>query len=560
MEEAGISKRIWIAAAVAVGLALLAGFWFGRPAYRNYKEARSLRQARAFLEQGDYRSAVLSVRTALAINATNAEAARLMADLADQAQSPVALVWRRRVAELSPTLDNKILAAACALRFEKPPFPITAQTLEEVGPLAQSNTAYHLVASEMALKLNRLQDAETHLQAAAALQPTNLLHQLNLATLRLRSRDADTVVAARRELASLASDTMLGEHALRALVTDALVRKQFGDAEEFSRRLLALPRAGFDDRLQHLTVLSEAKSAELGPTLARAESEAVTNTIKITRLVAWLNAHDSAREALHWLESLPAAAREVPPVPLVEADAYLLLRDWAGLETRLNGQRWKDQEFMRLALLARALREQRRNEMADVVWRRATDEASGKNDIILAQMAGGWGWQREAENLLWTIAKRSPAEEWALRSLLQRYTATTNTDGLYRVYQVLHQRHPESLELKNNVAGLGLLLNRDVPRARELAQQVYHAAATNAVLASTYAFALHTQGRTAEGLKLMQSLPESELLRPNVAIYYACLLAAQGEREKARPFIAAAEKSPMLPEEQRLLLQARGGN
>jgi hypothetical protein len=147
-----------------------------------------------------------------------------------------------------------------------------------------------------------------------------------------------------------------------------------------------------------------------------------------------------------------------------------------------------------------------------------------------------------------------------LRSLLQRYTATANTDGLYRVHQALLQRHPESLELKNNVAVLGLLLNRDVAHSRDLAQQVYLAATTNAALASTYAFALHTQGRTAEGLKLMQSLPDSELLRPNIAVYYAFLLAAQGEREKAKPFIAAAEKNPMLPEEQRLLVQARAGN
>ena len=58
----------------------------------------------------------------------------------------------------------------------------------------------------------------------------------------------------------------------------------------------------------------------------------------------------------------------------------------------------------------------------------------------------------------------------------------------------------------------------------------------------------------------MQALPESELSRPNIALYYAVLLAAAGDADKAKPYLDAAEKSPMLPEERRLLDQARRGN
>ena len=89
---------------------------------------------------------------------------------------------------------------------------------------------------------------------------------------------------------------------------------------------------------------------------------------------------------------------------------------------------------------------------------------------------------------------------------------------------------------------------------------MYEADKTNAICVSTYAFALHTQTNTAGGLKLMQTLPESELQRPSIAAYYAILLTAASEREKARPFFAAAEKAQLLPEERRLLAQALGQN
>ena len=103
------------------------------------------------------------------------------------------------------------------------------------------------------------------------------------------------------------------------------------------------------------------------------------------------------------------------------------------------------------------------------------------------------------------------------------------------------------------------MLGRDLARAQALAREVYDAGKTNAMLVSTYAFALHAQGKGAEGLKLMQAFPESDLQRPEVALYYAVLLAAAGERNQAEPYFAAAEKGRPLPEERRLLDQARRG-
>ena len=116
---------------------------------------------------------------------------------------------------------------------------------------------------------------------------------------------------------------------------------------------------------------------------------------------------------------------------------------------------------------------------------------------------------------------------------------------------------PQSLEFKKNVAFLGLLLNRDTERATQFALEVYQAAPTNAVFVSAHAFALHAQGKSAEGLKLLEVLPEAQLQQAEIAMYYAILLAATGRSDEAVPYFAVAEKAQLLPEERKLLEQAR---
>jgi len=555
-------RRRWIIAGTVLAvLALLAaGAWLGRPVYRHYKEARSLKQAREFLQKGDLRNGVLSLRAALAANPSNLEATRRMADLLTEAQSPAAVGWWRRVVELSPTAENKVLFAAAALRFEKPPFPFASQCLDELKQAgAETNTAYHLVASQLALRLNRLEDAAHHLSAAAKLEPTNRLHQLNLATLRLREPESAAATQARQELAALVSDPALGEHALRSLIAHGLVRRRFDEAEQFSRQLLALPQARFDDRLQHLTVLEAARSPQTNAWISQLHREAATNAFNTVSLVVWLASHGQARPALDWVAGLDAKIRAAAPLALVQVDCYVALRDWAGLQKFLAEQNWEDQEPLRLALLTRALREQNRRDTADAQWRRALGGGKVEALAAVAQMAAAWGWTAETEEALWAVVKRAPWQEWAWQALIRARTTAGDAAGLYRVYSTLLESKPNAAIVKNNLAALGLLLNRDVDKCARLAREVHLAATNNVVFASTLAFALHVQGKTAEGLRVLQSFPETELQNPAVAAYYAVLLAASGQSDKAAPFVAIAEKGQLLPEEKNLLATARAG-
>jgi tetratricopeptide (TPR) repeat protein len=536
--------------------------WLGIPGYRKFKERRAFNAAKVFAEKGDLRNAVLSLRIALALNPSNLTVVRMMGDLADQAQSPEALAWWRRVWELEPTLQNKLKFASSALRYEKTPFPITDQTLRELAPMGQTSAEYHAVASDLALRLNRMTEANLHLNAAVALEPTNRLYRLNQATLELQSADTNISVAARATLRTLASDPGVGAPALRSLAADAVLRKENGEAESYTRQLLALPQPTFDDRLLNLTVLDQAQSEKLRKSVGEAQQISKTNAVYVAQMTSWMDTHSMAKEALDWLNTLPTQIHNTLPVPLMEANCYLTLQDWSGLENRLSQQNWGDQEFMRQALVANALRNQGRSQVAEVVWKQAIAAASTRPDFVavLYELANSWGWKEETEGLLWSMVKRNPRENWPLKTLMGRYEAAGNTAGMLRVYETLLERNPASRPARNNVAALSLLLERDIDRAAGYALEVYQAEKTNAVFLSTYAYALHAKGKTPDALKLMQTLPESDLKRPEIATYYAVMLAAAGEREKAQAYVSAAEKASILPEERRLLDEVRSKN
>jgi len=111
---------------------------------------------------------------------------------------------------------------------------------------------------------------------------------------------------------------------------------------------------------------------------------------------------------------------------------------------------------------------------------------------------------------------------------------------------------PDDPTRKNNYAFLSVLLNGTSDHALRLARE---ASASNPKLpewAATYAYALHLAGRDAEARKVMENLDPEALNRPGVALYYAIVLAGNGDNNKARETLARLNPAGMLPEEQKL--------
>lgn len=554
-----MKRAVFITGGVAGALILAVGV--GRPLYRQARERHAITQAHAFLDRGDWTNALLCARQALAVNPTNPAACELMAGFAEWRRSPYALMWRKRLADVAPTLTNRLALAACALRFEAPPYAIAEKTLADLAPDAWSNAAYHLVASELAIKLRRFGDAEQHLLAATRLEPTNELHRVNLAVLRLGATDTNLAAQARRTLEQAAVHPRLGLPALRSLVADGLSRREWTIAERCAAALVARPDAVFADRLLHLSVLRAREAPDFAAHLQSAQALAATNPPAVGELVLWMNGAGLAAAAAAWVVSLPAEIRAQQPVPVALAECYARQENWKALQDAVENAQWGDLEPLRLAWLARALERQNERSAARLRWQSATRLVASHPVLsaLLAQLAAGWDWTTETEELLWDIVERFPAEAWAAPALERFYHAQGNTRGLYKVCRALSDRRPADPVLKNNLAMYRLLLGVDTGTAHQQAREVYQLDPTNAAYASTYAFSQHRLGRDVEALRVMETLPTEALEEPATAAYYAIVLASAGRREEARRYIALAARASLLPEEKAMLEQAMKG-
>lgn len=553
-----VMKKIIIAMA-SVGLVVVLGLWFFvRPAYKRHKETRAVAQATDAFKKGDFRNASINARRALQINPGNIEACKIMARLAELARSPAALDWHQRIAERAPTLENKLTLASAALRMQPPPYPLASQIIEELASSATNSAAYHMVAAELALKLKKLSDAESHFLAAQKLEPTNQLHQINVAVLRLQSTNQALVAEARATLDGLKTSPNFGTVALRWLVADHALRGDFATAKQYSLELLAQPNALWEDRIEHLNILFESKSPEFGQWLKTLQEHALTNATAIHALSAWMLRHNMLDESMAWLNSLPASIRTQQPVPLALTDAYLARKDWAGLEAFLQQEKWGDIEYLRLAFLSRASAELKQDLAAKRHWRAAVRSAGDRLAPLtgLFSLASSWKLHAEAEDILWQIHQKFPRERWVLAELDRLYIATGNTRGLNKLYSTMAWYDDKNYVVKNNLAATSLLLKVNLAQAHEIARELYNSHPEDPVIASTYAYSLHLQGRTQAGLHVLEKLKPEELEMGSVATYYGLLLAAVGDNARAKIYLNIAKQSHLLPEEQALVEEA----
>jgi Tfp pilus assembly protein PilF len=551
-------KKLWIA--LGIVLALAAAVWVGRPLYRNWKQTRLVTQARASWQQGDYRNAGLSARQALQANPANVDACRILAEITEALRLPNALEWRQRIVDLEPdSFTNRLELARCGILLGN--YAAAARALRGVAPRHQNTAAFHQMAAMVAVGLNDLAAGERHFAEALRLDPANKLLQFNQAVIHLQAKDQSVVAGALQSLEQLYADPAFRQDALRHLALAAARHRDFAKAAIFTRELQADPKAPLSDRLLHLTMLKDGGESEFGAYLAGLEAACAADGEQVNVLASWLLAHELADEAGRWLAGLPAKMQTNAPVALARADCFMAQKDWAGLQAHLQDANWAELDCLRLAMLARAGREQRQDFTAQTQWRLAVRAAleRPKQLAALARLAGQWHWAREQEETLWLIADRFPAERWALPSLARFYLAEGNTRGLLKVYTRQVDYDAKDAAARNNLATLSLLLNVQTNRAHALAREVWRQAPGNAAFASTYAWSLHLQGRTAEGLKVLESLKPDRLEIPTVALYYGAMQAAAHDSSKARKYLDLAATGKLLPEEKTLLEEAKRG-
>ena len=143
-----------------------------------------------------------------------------------------------------------------------------------------------------------------------------------------------------------------------------------------------------------------------------------------------------------------------------------------------------------------------------------------------------------------------------MRELERLYLAAGNTHGLNKVYSTMTSYAPDNFIAQNNLAATSLLLKLNLSKAHALAKEAFTLHPKEAIVTSTYAFSLHLQGRTKEGLGVLQKLSSEALETPSVALYYGLLLSASGYTNKASKYLGIAQKADLLPEEKALAAEA----
>jgi hypothetical protein len=548
--------RLGIVVGLVIVLAL--AFFPGRSLYHHLKGKHGVALARDFLAKGDYRSAWLSARQVLLVNSNDVEACRVMIELDDKERSPATLDWCQRLVKLSPAITNKLLLASMGLRYQSPPYPLTSQVLDDLSTSAADMPDFHIASAELALSLHRMADAETQFEAASRLEPTNRLFQLNLAVVRLASTNTATAAEARATLEQFRTDENLGATALRTLIADLLMHNEIEGTLNYSTQLLASAHATLNDRLQHLGILKRLQSPALAAQLKALQQSAATNATMAAQTASWMESNGYLSGTVGWLNTLPDDIQTENPVRLAYVDCYINTTNWVGLLNLTSTGDWEEMDFLRLAFSSHALTELGEPLAADGNWHSAVSKANGRLGALTAllELANRWQVPHAQEDLLWSIFQEFPDASWALNSLERLYFNAGNTAGLYQLYLTLFPSSPKNLALKNNLTATALLLKTNAADAYQWAADIYAQSPTNADVVSTYAYALHLQGRDKEGLAALQKLKPSQLEKPSISLYYGVLLSATGKASEAAPYLQIARtKGQLLTEEKQLLTE-----
>lgn len=532
--------------------------WGGFRSYRHWQEGHLVRRASAVMSGGDLKTASLNARRALQLNPENAAAMRVMAEISEKMGERSAIDWRRKVLHTGGhSVDDALALARSALRAKD--FVTAAKTLESLGDAAREKPEFQAASAQLAEARKDFPAAETSWAKAAELAPQVSVYRLQLAIVRLGLADTLKRETAVKVLEQLRADPAQRTPATRALILDGIA--QHGESQRLlslAKELQAYPDAFFTDRILYLELLRQTRDSAYDDFLSELKMEALTKPADLATLLSWMIRNRMTTDAIEFAKSLPPERTSKWPVPVVIAEASAQAKDWAQLERMTRSGSWSAYEFLRRAYLARALRGQDKALAAEQELSAAQKDAAINPQMlsILTRTVADWGWQSEAVELLWALTKNPEARTNALRTLYEHFIKVRDTSGLYRALARLAEADPQDAAIQNNLAQVSLLLGVDTDHARKSAAELTSKDPSNPIYASTYAFSLLSKGDTRGSLQVMNRLNQDQLRDPAVATYYGLVLAAAGQKERAREFLARSSEATLLPEEKALVAKA----
>jgi Tfp pilus assembly protein PilF len=548
---------IYVAAA-AIAILLIIGFGtYGSKLYSGWRESRLLKRASMMLEKKDFIAASHLARQVLELHNDSLPAFLILADATEKQNSEETVSWRAQIARLQPdNIDSQLNLASAALRFGQ--IDLARKTLERIAPHAQDLAAFHIVSGWLARAEGNMAEQEQQFDIAVRKDPKNDLYQFNLAAIQIRSPDQQKSAQARNTLERLTQVAEFRSGAVRALLNDAVDRKDFEAADRFAQQLQMSSDVTFSDYLLCLNFYRKLDPKKFDALLEKVKPVAARNSTDLGLLMDWMNENGLAAEVIKWMDKLPEEATNRPPAAVAIAAAFAELKNWSRLRRWTRSESWGNEDYLRLAYQAFAahqLRQSSSDAEFDTLWRAAVHAAADfpDHENRLARLASKWNLPIESEELWSRLSRNPPTRREALDALYKLYRASNDLKKLYDVLQRLHETSPNEIGINTELARLGLNIDQNTKQAQDLAKQAYDHVPDDISCAVTYAFSLYVQGRTTEGLDILRKLPPESMHQSHNAVYAAVLLLDVNQADAAKEYIQAAKHGPLYAEEKRLL-------
>lgn len=525
----------------------------GKPAWNAWRHRRAMSQAMIFAEKQDYRNTLLALKRATELAPLDLATWRAVSERLAELGSPEAIMARENVVRLAPgDMSMRLALVTEALRFGQ--VDVARMTLDELGEAAQADAAFHRLAAAVAMATGESARLEEHLAALVAAQPEDTTARFNLAAVRLWDADPARQATAVAELEKL---TAVRDVRVRASLELLKHAARSGDGNRARRVLdLILDAMGVAPPLR----MSYDGSPPGWNALVQGlqETSEFTGPADVALVARWLGDVRLRREALAWIDRLPAALRDAPAVLRVNTGLTAEIDDhdrlvpllWAGGLGPLSA----DAVWLAIASRVQHLRYQAPR--ARATWEDAVTACSGSSGALsaLARLADIWHDVEGNERALQELLKVQPRLNWVYVALRNSYLARGSTLQLWQLYGVWAAIRPDDPALMQSWLSLGAVLDRLTPDARARAIARAEADGAGPLDLALGAASRWRANELDAAVALLDRVPTESRGRPDIAFWRAVILAqAAGREAEARAAVLQA-RGPRLSAEENALL------
>lgn len=546
----GMVRAVVILAALAAAAGI--GYLAARPFWRGWRHDQAMSQAMAYAEQQDYRSTMLALKRATDLAPLDLATWREVADKLAELGSPQALVARENVVRLSPgDMAMRLALVEEALRFGQ--LDIAQSALTGIDRAAQEDAGFYRLAAAVALALGRSEALEENLARLVAAQPDDAVARFNLAAVRLWSADPGRQSEALGELEAMVSSPAvrvrasleLLKHAARirdaqrARMVVNLLLDRFNVPPDLRGAAANEPR-GWSALLQALRTAAEFGGPEDVALVAR-----------------WMSEVRLRREALDWIDSLPAGLRDARPVARVNTLLSAELDDFDRLEPllRAGGLGALPVDATRLAIASRLQHLRYQAVRGRSTWEDAITACGGAVPSLtaLARLAEIWRDADGNERTLQEIIRLQPKTNWVYEALRNSHAARGDTVKLWQLYGSWASVQPDDEALVQNWLSLAAVLDRFTTETSTMAIRRGTREGASPLDRALAAAALWRGKRPEEAVSIIDALPAEDRDRADIAFWRAVILAEAGRPQDAREALVNARRPGLSAEERGLL-------